>query len=179
MCGGTWCSPRERSLNWESMAEQFEVVDFEAPLQAECRSLSFLLGNCSAAIAVINSPTPTYGRDNLAVIERQSLCCLPDTPSQPGYLSTSQQPPQSPARRRCTWCTARSGRRSRASRSPRLLPTLRPSPPRGGPPPAVAMPTIRALGVRPFFAAVASSASSRAQAPSFTPLALPAVTVPS
>ncbi|MCY1521055.1 hypothetical protein D9M68_558540 [compost metagenome] len=45
--------------------------------------------------------------------------------------------------------------------------------------PAVAMPTMRAFGVSPFLAAVASSASSSAQAPSFTPLALPAVTVPS
>jgi hypothetical protein len=45
--------------------------------------------------------------------------------------------------------------------------------------PAVAMPTMRARGVRPYCAAVASSASSSAQAPSFTPEALPAVTVPS
>ena len=45
--------------------------------------------------------------------------------------------------------------------------------------PATAMPTTRALGVRPYLPAVASSASSSAHAPSLTPLALPAVTVPS
>ena len=45
--------------------------------------------------------------------------------------------------------------------------------------PAVAMPTTRARGVRPYLAAMASLASSSAAAPSFTPLALPAVTVPS
>ena len=45
--------------------------------------------------------------------------------------------------------------------------------------PAVAMPTTRARGVRPCLAAALSLASSRAQLPSFTPLALPAVTVPS
>ena len=49
---------------------------------------------------------------------------------------------------------------------------------RGGTP-AVAMPTTRAFGVRPYLPAVASSASSSAHEPSFTPLALPAVTVPS
>ena len=49
---------------------------------------------------------------------------------------------------------------------------------RGGTP-AVAMPTTRARGVRPFLAAAASLASNKAQEPSFTPLALPAVTVPS
>ena len=54
-----------------------------------------------------------------------------------------------------------------------------PKPMMRGATPAVAIPTTRALGVRPFFVALASSASSRAQAPSFTPLALPAVTVPS
>ncbi len=43
--------------------------------------------------------------------------------------------------------------------------------------PAVAMPTTRARGLRPYLAAWASSASSKAQAPSFTPLALPAVTL--
>ena len=41
------------------------------------------------------------------------------------------------------------------------------------------MPTMRALGVRLYFTAAASFASSRAQAPSLTPEALPAVTVPS
>ena len=45
--------------------------------------------------------------------------------------------------------------------------------------PAVAMPTTRARGVRPLLAAAASLASRRAQAPSLTPEALPAVTVPS
>ena len=45
--------------------------------------------------------------------------------------------------------------------------------------PAVAMPTTRALGVRPCLAASRSLANNKAQAPSFTPLALPAVTVPS
>ena len=45
--------------------------------------------------------------------------------------------------------------------------------------PAVAMASTRARGVRPKRAICASSASSRAQAPSLTPEALPAVTVPS
>jgi len=45
--------------------------------------------------------------------------------------------------------------------------------------PAVAMPTMRARGVRPWRVAAASLASSSAQLPSLTPLALPAVTVPS
>ncbi|MNN52565.1 hypothetical protein D3C81_1672740 [compost metagenome] len=45
--------------------------------------------------------------------------------------------------------------------------------------PAVAMPTMRARGVRPCCFRPASLASSSAQAPSFTPEALPAVTVPS
>ena len=45
--------------------------------------------------------------------------------------------------------------------------------------PAVAMPMTRARGVRPWRAAAASLASSSAQAPSLTPDALPAVTLPS
>ena len=49
---------------------------------------------------------------------------------------------------------------------------------RGGTP-AVAAPTIRARGVRPCRRAAASLATSSAQAPSLTPEALPAVTVPS
>ena len=49
---------------------------------------------------------------------------------------------------------------------------------RGGTP-AVAAPTIRARGVRPCFFAAASLATSSAHAPSLTPDALPAVTVPS
>jgi hypothetical protein len=49
---------------------------------------------------------------------------------------------------------------------------------RGGTP-AVAMPTTRARGVRPWRPAAASLATSSAQLPSFTPLALPAVTLPS
>ena len=49
---------------------------------------------------------------------------------------------------------------------------------RGGTP-TVAMPTTRARGVRPCLAAAPSLASSSAQAPSLTPEALPAVTVPS
>jgi hypothetical protein len=53
-----------------------------------------------------------------------------------------------------------------------------PKPMMRGATPAVAMPTTRAFGVRPYFAALASSATSSAQAPSFTPEALPAVTVP-
>src|SRR3989344_88848 len=54
-----------------------------------------------------------------------------------------------------------------------------PKPMMRGATPATAMPTTRARGLRPYLAALASSASSSAQAPSFTPLALPAVTVPS
>jgi hypothetical protein len=49
---------------------------------------------------------------------------------------------------------------------------------RGGTP-AVAMPMTRARGVRPWRAAAPSLASSSAQAPSLTPDALPAVTLPS
>ena len=44
---------------------------------------------------------------------------------------------------------------------------------------AVAMPTTRAFGVRPCFDSIASLDSSSAHAPSLTPEALPAVTVPS
>src|SRR5450830_1830339 len=45
--------------------------------------------------------------------------------------------------------------------------------------PAVAMPTIRARGVRPYCLTASALASSKAHAPSLTPEALPAVTVPS
>jgi len=48
---------------------------------------------------------------------------------------------------------------------------------RGGTP-AVAAPTTRASGFRPYFSSAASEATSSAAAPSFTPEALPAVTVP-
>ena len=44
--------------------------------------------------------------------------------------------------------------------------------------PAVAIPTTRAFGVKPFLEAAVSLANKMAQDPSFTPLALPAVTVP-
>ena len=54
-----------------------------------------------------------------------------------------------------------------------------PMPMMRGSTPTLAMPTTRAFGVRPCLAALASSASNNAQAPSFTPEALPAVTVPS
>ena len=47
------------------------------------------------------------------------------------------------------------------------------------PTPAVAMPTTRARGIRPWRDAAPSAARISAQAPSFTPDALPAVTVPS
>jgi hypothetical protein len=49
---------------------------------------------------------------------------------------------------------------------------------RGGTPAAVAMPSTRAMGVRPCFFAGASEATISAAAPSLTPEALPAVTVP-
>jgi hypothetical protein len=45
--------------------------------------------------------------------------------------------------------------------------------------PAVAMPTTRAFGVKPCLMAASSEANNKAHAPSFTPDALPAVTVSS
>ena len=45
--------------------------------------------------------------------------------------------------------------------------------------PAVAPPIMRAIGVRPCFFAASSEAMIKAAAPSLTPDALPAVTVPS
>ena len=85
-------------------------------------------------------------------------------------------------------CAAKASLSSITSICARLSPvsasTLRtagagPKPMMRGASPAVAMPTTRARGVRPWRAAAASLASSSAQAPSFTPEALPAVTVPS
>jgi hypothetical protein len=85
-------------------------------------------------------------------------------------------------------CAAKASLSSMTSICARLRPvsasTLRvagagPKPMMRGARPAVAMPTTRARGVRPWRAAAASLASSSAQAPSLTPLALPAVTVPS
>ena len=54
-----------------------------------------------------------------------------------------------------------------------------PMPMTRGATPAVAMPTTRAFGVRPYLPAKVSLANNKAHEPSFTPLALPAVTVPS
>ena len=67
---------------------------------------------------------------------------------------------------------------------PALASTLRlagtgPMPMMRGATPAVAMATTRARGFRPFVPAAASLARSSAAAPSLTPEALPAVTVPS
>ena len=54
-----------------------------------------------------------------------------------------------------------------------------PMPMMRGATPAAAMPTTRAIGVRPCARAAASEATISAAAPSLTPEALPAVTVPS
>ena len=53
-----------------------------------------------------------------------------------------------------------------------------PTPMMRGATPALAIATTRARGVRPWRRAASSEATSSAQAPSFTPEALPAVTVP-
>ena len=82
-------------------------------------------------------------------------------------------------------------RRPRSVRSRRSRPAVRPSraisfrvagtgpmPMMRGGTPAAAPPRMRAIGVRPCFCAAASEATISAAAPSLTPEALPAVTVP-
>ena len=69
-------------------------------------------------------------------------------------------------------------RRGRAARASFRVAGTGPMPMMRGATPAVAPPSMRAIGVRPYFLAAASEATISAAAPSLTPEALPAVTVP-